>query len=57
MMTAMRGSLPLTVLPALKPNQPKNRMNVPMTTYTMLWPLRSRTSPFGPYLPMRAPTV
>ena len=31
-MTEIRSSVAASVLPALKPNQPKNRIKVPMTT-------------------------
>ena len=34
----MRKSVPASVEPGLKPNQPKARMNVPSTTIGTLWP-------------------
>ncbi len=34
----IRRSVPESVEPGLKPNQPNARMNVPMTTIGMLWP-------------------
>ena len=36
--TAMRRSVPASVEPGLKPNQPKARMNVPSSAIGMWWP-------------------
>ena len=55
--TAMRVSVPASVEPALKPNQPKARMKVPSTTMEMLWPGMALTLPSLPYLPMRGPSL
>ena len=41
--------------PALKPNQPNQRMNTPITAYPMLWPGIARGLPSSPYLPIRGP--
>ena len=53
----MRGSFPDSVDPGLKPNQPKARMNVPITTSTMLCPGSGRAVPSGPYFPWRGPRI
>ena len=50
----MRRSVPDSVEPGLKPNQPKARMNVPSTTIGMLWPGIACGLPLT-YLPMRGP--
>ena len=50
----MRRSVPASVEPGLKPNQPKARMNVPSTTIGMLWPGIACGFPLT-YLPMRGP--
>ena len=50
----MRRSVPARVEPGLKPNQPKARMNVPITTIGMLWPGKACGLPLT-YLPMRGP--
>ncbi len=49
--------LPLAprVLPGLKPNQPKARMNVPRMARIWLWPRIVLAEPSLLYLPMRGP--
>ncbi len=42
--------------PPLKPNQPIHRMNVPKVANGRFAPGIGRTSPLGPYLPLRAPS-
>ena len=42
--------------PPLKPNHPIHRINVPRVARGKLAPGIALTSPFGPYLPLRAPT-
>ncbi len=54
-MTPMRTSVPINVEPALKPNHPKQRMNVPIIAIGMLCPGIAFTEPSGLYLPRRAP--
>ena len=41
----------------LNPNQPKNRMNVPITTKGTLWPNNVLAEPSALYFPMRGPTT
>src|SRR5919106_4752416 len=41
--------------PPLKPNQPSHRMKVPIVARGSDEPSIGLTSPFGPYLPLRAP--
>src|SRR5512139_2279572 len=43
--------------PALKPNQPKNKMMVPSTPIGMLWPGIAFADPSLLYRPMRAPNT
>ena len=42
--------------PPLKPNHPNQRMKVPSVARGRFAPGMAFTSPFGPYLPLRAPT-
>ena len=49
-MIAMRVSVPDSVEPGLKPNQPNARMNVPSTTIGMLWPGIGRALAVGSVL-------
>ena len=49
---ASRKSVPDNVDPALNPNQPNARINVPATTIGILWPGMARGLP-STYLPMR----
>ena len=51
----IRPSPPASELPALKPNQPKARMNVPICTIGMWCGRIGLTLPSLPYLPMRGP--
>ena len=53
----MRPSPPASELPALKPNQPKARMNVPSMTIGMWCGLIALILPSLPYLPMRGPIM
>jgi hypothetical protein len=53
----MRRSVPARVEPALKPNQPKARMKVPITAIGRLWPGMALLEPSLLYLPMRGPTI
>src|SRR5271170_6994552 len=55
--TEMRRSVAPRVEPGLKPIQPKSKMKVPVTTYTMLCAGKTRIFPPGPYLPSRGPKV
>src|SRR5258706_15262495 len=55
-MTPMRRSEPANVDPALKPNQPKARMNVPTNAIGMLCPGMAFTLPSAAYLPRRGPS-
>ena len=45
------------VEPGLNPNQPSQRMNVPMVARPMLWPGIGRIDPSGRYLPSRGPSI
>ena len=49
--------MPESVEPALKPNQPNARMNVPVMTCGMLCGGMGFTRPSAPYLPMRGPRI
>ena len=53
----IRKSPPARVEPALKPNHPKARMNVPRTAIGMLWPGMALEEPSLLYLPMRGPSI
>ena len=53
---AMASGSAAMVLPALKPNHPSHRMNVPSVTAVMLWAGTGRASPLGKYLPRRGPS-
>jgi hypothetical protein len=55
--TEMRRSVAPSVDPGLKPIQPKRRIKVPVTTYTMLCAGKTRIFPPGPYLPKRGPRI
>src|SRR5436190_1422250 len=55
-MTPMRKSEPASVEPALKPNHPKARMNVPISAIGMLWPGIALTLPSALYFPRRGPS-
>src|SRR5213592_3075570 len=55
-MTPMRRSEPASVDPALNPNHPKARMNVPIIAIGMLWPGMALTLPSALYFPRRAPS-
>ena len=55
---AMLRSVPATVLPALKPNHPNQRMKTPSDASGRLWPGMARAvrpEPFCTYLPTRGP--
>ena len=54
--TPMRRSDPAKVEPALKPNHPKARMNVPINAIGMLWPGIALTVPSALYFPRRGPS-
>ncbi len=54
---ARRVSVPARVEPALKPNQPNARMNVPVITCAMLCGGIGFTRPSAVYLPMRGPII
>src|SRR5436309_5495590 len=54
-MTPMRRSEPASVDPALNPNHPKARMNVPTNAIGMLWPGIAFAVPSRLYLPRRGP--
>src|SRR5207249_4768393 len=54
-MTPMRRSEPANVDPALKPNHPKARMNVPTNAIGMLWPGIALAAPSALYFPRRGP--
>ncbi len=49
--------MPARVEPALNPNQPNARMNVPIMTCGMLCGGIGFTRPSAEYLPMRAPII
>ena len=55
--SAKRPSVTPSVEPALKPNQPMSRMNMPRPRMYMLWPGIGRGLPSEPYLPLRAPST
>src|SRR5574341_1669578 len=55
--TPIRRSVPASVLPALKPNQPKARMKTPVRAIGMLWPGMALGFPSVEYFPMRAPST
>ena len=55
--TPMRRSVPASVEPALKPNHPKARMNVPMTAMGMLCPGIGLGLPSLLYFPVRGPII
>src|SRR2546427_3004376 len=54
-MTPMRRSDPASVEPALKPNHPNARMNVPISAIGMLCPGIALTLPSALYFPRRGP--
>src|SRR5882672_6783416 len=54
---ALRRSVPARLEPGLKPNQPKARMNVPMTHIAMLCAGMTFGLPSLLYLPMRGPSI
>src|SRR5881296_773584 len=54
--TPMRRSEPASVEPALKPNHPKARMNVPTSAIGMLCPGIALAVPSALYLPRRGPS-
>ena len=56
-MRPMLRSAPARVLPGLKPNQPKARMNVPSMYIGTLWAGRALGVPSLLYLPMRGPMM
>ena len=51
------GDWKLMVEPGLKPNQPSQRTNRPMTARDMLWPGIAWGLPSRPYLPIRGPRM
>src|SRR4051812_12337782 len=53
----IRPSVPAMDDPALNPNQPKARMNVPSMTIGMWWPRIGLGLPFSSYLPIRGPSI
>ncbi len=55
-MTAMRESEPASVEPALNPNHPKQRTNVPKTAMGRLWPGIAFGVPSALNFPRRAPS-
>src|SRR3990172_1415173 len=55
--TASRVSMPERVEPALKPNQPNARMNVPSMTCGMLCGAMGWILPSGVYFPARGPII
>ena len=55
--TAMRRSVPASVEPGLKPNQPKARMNVPAMAIGMWWPGIATGLPSFVNLPSRGPST
>src|SRR4029077_3725334 len=56
-MTEIRRSVAPSVEPGLKPIHPNRRMNVPVTTNTMLWAGNATGFPSFPYLPRRGPRM
>src|SRR5258708_4398508 len=57
-MTEIRRSVAPSVDPGLKPIQPKSRMNVPVTTKTMLWAGNACAGlPSFAYWPIRGPSM
>ena len=56
-MTPIRRSVPASVEPALKPNQPNARMNVPIMAIGMWWPGMAFAVPSVLYLPRRGPSI
>ena len=54
-MTAMRESMPASVDPGLKPNQPNARMKVPSSAIGMLCPGIAFALPSALYFPRRGP--
>ena len=54
--SARRPSVIPSVEPALKPNQPKNRMSTPRPTSGIECPGITRGLPSGPYLSLRGPS-
>ena len=52
---ALTISLSLSTEPPLNPNQPIHKIRVPSAAKGKLAPGIARISPFGPYLPLRAP--
>ena len=54
---AVRPSEAASVLPALKPNQPKARISVPITTNEMLWAGMALDEPSLLNLPIRGPSI
>ncbi len=55
--TPMRRSVPASVEPGLKPNQPNARMNVPTMAIGMWWPGIATGLPFLSNLPSRGPST
>jgi hypothetical protein len=55
--SAKRPSVTPRAEPALNPNQPNSRMNMPRPRISMLWPGIGRGVPSGKYLPRRAPST
>ena len=55
--TLKRTSVAARVEPALKPNQPNARINVPKIPSGKLWAVKLRTVPSRPYFPMRGPST
>ena len=53
---ALAASPSFSTEPPLKPNQPIHRMKVPRVASGRLAPGMAWISPFGPYLPLRAPS-
>ncbi len=54
--SASLASVAASVEPALKPNQPTNRMITPRPTSGIECPGITRGLPSGPYLPLRGPS-
>src|ERR1700723_431796 len=55
--TEMRKSVAPSVEPGLNPIQPNSKINVPVTTNTMLCAGNARGFPSGPYLPSLGPNI